>query len=52
MYRAVDSAGPTKKILPSDRKLRRVKYLNNVIDQDHRAVRREVASDARLPLLQ
>jgi transposase-like protein len=29
-----------EKILPSDCKLRRVKYLNNVIEQDHRAVRR------------
>ena len=27
-------------VLPSDCKLRRVKYLNNVIEQDHRAVRR------------
>ena len=29
-----------EKVLPSDCKLRRVKYLNNVIEQDHRAVRR------------
>jgi transposase-like protein len=29
-----------EKILPPDWKLRRVKYLNNVIEQDHRAVRR------------
>ena len=28
------------KILPIDCKLRRVKYLNNVIEQDHRAIRR------------
>lgn len=27
-------------VLPTDRKLRRVKYLNNVIELDHRAVRR------------
>ena len=34
-------AAPVKeKVLPSDCKLRRVKYLNNVIEQDHRAVRR------------
>jgi len=26
--------------LPPDCKLRRVKYLNNVIEQDHRAIRR------------
>jgi transposase, IS6 family len=29
-----------EKILPSDCKLRRVKYLNNIIEQDHRAIRR------------
>jgi IS6 family transposase len=29
-----------EKILPSDCKLRRVKYLNNVIEQDHRAIRK------------
>lgn len=29
-----------EKILPFDCKLRRVKYLNNVIEQDHRAIRR------------
>ena len=29
-----------EKILPSDCKLRRVKYLNNIIEQDHRAVRK------------
>jgi IS6 family transposase len=29
-----------EKILPPDCKLRRVKYLNNVIEQDHRAIRR------------
>jgi len=28
-----------EKVLPSDCKLRRVKYLNNVIEQDHRAIR-------------
>src|SRR5918997_5236737 len=28
------------KVLPIDCKLRRVKYLNNVIEQDHRAIRR------------
>jgi transposase-like protein len=27
-------------MLPADCKLRRVKYLNNVIEQDHRAIRR------------
>src|SRR5437588_9486661 len=29
-----------EKVLPSDCKLRRVKYLNSVIEQDHRAIRR------------
>ena len=29
-----------EKVLPADCKLRRVKYLNNVIEQDHRFVRR------------
>jgi len=29
-----------EKVLPADCKLRRVKYLNNVIEQDHRAIRR------------
>jgi transposase-like protein len=29
-----------EKVLASDCKLRRVKYLNNVIEQDHRAIRR------------
>lgn len=29
-----------EKVLPFDCKLRRVKYLNNMIEQDHRAIRR------------
>jgi IS6 family transposase len=29
-----------EKVLASDCKLRRVKYLNNIIEQDHRAIRR------------
>jgi len=29
-----------EKVLPADCKLRRVKYLNNIIEQDHRAIRR------------
>src|SRR3954464_13748307 len=29
-----------EKVLPRDCKLRRVKYLNNIIEQDHRAVRK------------
>src|SRR3954447_3608350 len=31
-----------EKILPKDCKLRRVKYLNNVIEQDHRFVKKKV----------
>jgi IS6 family transposase len=34
------AASVKEKVLPSDCKLRRVKYLNNVIEQDHRAIRR------------
>jgi transposase, IS6 family len=30
----------SEKVLPVDCKLRRVKYLNNVIEQDHRFIRR------------
>lgn len=30
----------SEKVLPLDCKLRRVKYLNNIIEQDHRAIRR------------
>ncbi len=31
-----------EKVLPSDCKLRRVKYLNNIIEQDHRFVKKKV----------
>ena len=34
------AASQAEKVLPLDCKLRRAKYLNNVIEQDHRAVRR------------
>ncbi len=34
------TASVKDKVLPFDRELGRVKYLNNVIEQDHRAVRR------------
>lgn len=33
-----------EKILPHDCKLRRVKYLNNVIEQDHRFIKKKVRS--------
>jgi len=39
-YTEAFSASIKEKVLPSDCKLRRVKYLNNVIEQDHRAIRR------------
>jgi len=34
------AASQEEKVLPSDCKLRRTKYLNNVIEQDHRFIRR------------
>jgi transposase, IS6 family len=39
-YPEAFAASVTDKVLPSDCKLRRVKYLNNIIEQDHRAIRR------------
>ena len=39
-YSEAFAASVAEKILPRDCKLRRVKYLNNVIEQDHRTVRR------------
>jgi transposase, IS6 family len=39
-YPEAFAASVKEKVLPVDCKLRRVKYLNNVIEQDHRAVRR------------
>lgn len=39
-YPEAFAASISEKVLPSDCKLRRVKYLNNVIEQDHRAIRR------------
>jgi transposase-like protein len=32
----------SKKILPQDCKLRRAKYLNNIIKQDHRFIKKKV----------
>ena len=39
-YPEAFAASVKEKVLPSDCKLRRVKYLNNVFEQDHRAIRR------------
>lgn len=39
-YPKAFAASVKEKVLPRDCKLRRVKYLNNVIGQDHRAIRR------------
>jgi IS6 family transposase len=36
------TASQAEKILPHDCKLRRVKYLNNVIEQDHRFIKKKV----------
>lgn len=36
------TSSQAEKIIPRDCKLRRVKYLNNVIEQDHRFVKRKV----------
>ena len=39
-YPEAFAASVKDKALPSDRKLRGVKYLDNIIEQDHRAIRR------------
>lgn len=39
-YPEAFAASVEEKVLPFDCKLRRVKYLNNVIEQDHRTIRR------------
>jgi transposase-like protein len=39
-YPEAFAASVKEKVLPHDCKLRRVKYLNNIIEQDHRAIRR------------
>ena len=41
-YPEAFSASQAEKIVPQDCKLRRVKYLNNVIEQDHRFIKKEV----------
>jgi IS6 family transposase len=39
-YPEAFAASVKEKVLPSDCKLRRVKYLNNIIEQDHRSIRK------------
>jgi transposase, IS6 family len=39
-YPEAFDASVKEKVLPADYKLRRVKYLNNIIEQDHRTIRR------------
>jgi transposase-like protein len=41
-YPEAFSASQDERIVPKDCKLRRVKYLNNVIEQDHRFVKKKV----------
>jgi IS6 family transposase len=41
-YPEAFSASQVEKIVPQDCKLRRVKYLNNVIEQDHRFIKKKV----------
>ena len=43
-YPKAFSASQEERIVPKDCKLRRVKYLNNVIGQDHRFVKKKVRS--------
>jgi transposase-like protein len=41
-YPEAFSASQAERIVPQDCKLRRVKYLNNVIEQDHRFIKKKV----------
>ncbi len=43
-YPEAFSTSQAERIVPRDCKLRRVKYLNNVIEQDHRFIKRKVRS--------
>src|SRR3954471_19598540 len=40
-----------EKVLPKDCRLRRTKYLTNIVEQDHRFIRRRWRARAVLPLL-
>jgi transposase-like protein len=41
-YPEAFTTSQTEKVLPHDCKLRRVKYLNNIIEQDHRFIKKRV----------
>jgi IS6 family transposase len=41
-YPEAFSTSQDEKVLPHDCKLRRVKYLNNIIEQDHRFIKKRV----------
>lgn len=41
-YPEASSTSQVERVVPKDCKLRRVKYLNNVIEQDHRFVKKKV----------
>jgi transposase-like protein len=41
-YREAFTSSQEEKVLPQDCSLRRVKYLNNVIEQDHRFIKKKV----------
>lgn len=41
-YPEAFTSSQNEKVLPTDCRLRRVKYLNNVIEQDHRFIKRKV----------
>jgi transposase-like protein len=43
-YPEAFTSSQVEKILPLDCRLRRVKYLNNVIEQDHRFIKKKVRS--------
>jgi IS6 family transposase len=47
-YPAAFTTSQDEKILPKDCKLRRVKYLNNIIEQDHRFIKKKVRAFAML----
>ena len=43
-YPEAFTASQDEKVLPKDCSLRRVKYLNNIIEQDHRFIKKRVRS--------